>query len=412
MSSQSITVKYRTITVAIWPWSPKPHLTHWMFRKGRRHVSRSTFEKAKAAALEYAQETYLGAAKLGGLSDSQTRAIRRMLDDDATLASVDEFLAWKRARNPRKLLSDARREFLTAKLSSQGRSKYHLEILRKHLLKLPGDKLLGDFALADFPPIPGAARTRKNVIVVWRQFFHWCRRQEWLPYDQPTAADRIELPAVPRTMPATYTPAELAKLFAAVSDDYLPWLALAAWAGIRTEELAPDPKSGKDAIQWEDIHLDRKIIIVRPEVSKTGHKRTIPICAALAAVLRAVAGEGRVCPALAPHTPRKGGAMAETTRIGKAIGGWKRNALRHSFISYRAAQVGLGQTAMEAGNSESEAKASYLDAMTKAEASSWFRISPSLTRRFDQISTHQGDSRLIPFSKNPGKSRVSCRNLA
>jgi site-specific recombinase XerD len=379
-NAESVVVKYRTVSVSIWQWNPKPHLTHWMFRRGRKHVSRSTFEKAKAAALEYAQETFLGAAKLGGLSDSQTRAIRRLLDEDATLASVDEFLAWRRAKSPHKMLADARREFLAAKLASQGRSKYHLEILRKHLSKL-SDKPLGDFALADFPAIPGAARTRKNVIVVWRQFFHWCRKQEWLPYDQPTAADRLEIPATPRVSPATYSPAELGKLFGAVSDSYLPWLGLAAWAGIRSEELAPDPKSGKDALQWEDVHLARKIIIIRPEVSKTGHKRTIPICAALDAVLQAFADAGRICPALAPHTPQRGGVMAETTRIGKVIGGWRRNALRHSFISYRAAQVGLGQTAMEAGNSESEAKASYLDAMTKAEASAWFRLPKVLQSR-------------------------------
>jgi integrase len=380
MNPESFTVKYRTVAVSVWPWHPKPHLTHWMFRKGRKHVSRATVEKAKSAALEYAQETFLGAAKLGGLTDSQTRAIRRMMDEDASLASVDEFIAWRKARAPRKLLSDARREFLAAKLTSQGRSKYHLEILRKHLSRLP-DKPLGDFALSDFPAIPGAARTRKNVIVVWRQFFHWCRKQQWLAYDQPTAADRLEIPATPRVSPATYTPAELGKLFESVADPYLPWLALTAWAGIRTEELAPDPKSAKDALAWEDVHLDRKIIIIRPEVSKTGHKRTIPIYPALSAVLRAVAGSGRVCPKLAPHTPQKGGVAAETTRIGKVIGGWKRNALRHSFISYRAAQVGLGQTAMEAGNSESEAKASYLDAMTKAEASAWFRVPSSLQSR-------------------------------
>jgi integrase len=277
-------------------------------------------------------------------------------------------------------LADARREFLTAKLSSQGRSKYHLEILRKHLEKLP-DVNLADFTIADFPAIPGGSRTRTNVIRVWRQFFRWCRKMEWLPYDQPTPSDRLEMPAVPRSLPATWTPAELAILFDHVTDDYLPWLTLAAWAGLRTEELSPDAKSEKDALRWEDIHLARKIIIVRPEVSKTGHKRTIPICDALAAVLRSLAGAGRICPKLPAHTPRKGGEPSETTRLGAFVGGWKRNALRASFISYRAAQAGLGQTAMEAGNSESEAKASYLDAMTEAESELWFRLPATLQAR-------------------------------
>lgn len=411
MKPDSVTVKFRSIRVTIWPWNPKPHLTHWRFRKGRRHVSRSTFEAAKAEAASYAQETYFGAAKIGLLSDAQTRAIRRMLDADPTLAAVDQFVVWQAAKCPTKSLADARREFLAAKLSSQGRSKYHLENLRKHLAKLP-DKPLQAFALSDFPVIPGAPRTRRNVIDVWRQFFHWCRKMEWLPHDQPTAADRIEAPVVQRTEPTTWTPDQLAVLLANVSESYLPWLALAAWAGIRTEELSPDGKSGKDAVRWSDIHLDRSIIIIRPEVSKTNHRRVIPICAALAAVLRPFAGEGAVCPKLPPHTPRRAGIPAETTRLGKSVGGWKRNALRHSFISYRAAQRGsLAQTALEAGNSEAEAKASYHSAMTAAEADSWFKIPPSLSLRLNQICTQRGISPFPVVPEKPVKSRVSRRKL-
>jgi hypothetical protein len=56
------------------------------------------------------------------------------------------------------------------------------------------------------------------------------------------------------------------------------------------------------------------------------------------------------------------------------IGGWKPNARRHSYISYRAALIGLGRCAMEAGNSEGEAKRSYNDAMSEAEATLYFSI--------------------------------------
>jgi hypothetical protein len=63
---------------------------------------------------------------------------------------------------------------------------------------------------------------------------------------------------------------------------------------------------------------------------------------------------------------------AVNKRLGKVIGGWQRNALRHSFISYRAAQVGLGKAALEAGNSETEARRSYNDSKTEAEAGEWF----------------------------------------
>ena len=58
------------------------------------------------------------------------------------------------------------------------------------------------------------------------------------------------------------------------------------------------------------------------------------------------------------------------------VGGWKRNALRHSFISYRAAVpgVGIGQAAAEAGNSESQARKDYQDAKGADEAEEWFAM--------------------------------------
>ena len=58
----------------------------------------------------------------------------------------------------------------------------------------------------------------------------------------------------------------------------------------------------------------------------------------------------------AAHLP--GGRQTATGLLGAAVGGWRRNALRHSFISYRAVQIGLSRTALEAGNSEGEDKRS------------------------------------------------------
>jgi hypothetical protein len=119
------------------------------------------------------------------------------------------------------------------------------------------------------------------------------------------------------------------------------------------------------------------LVIVRPETSKTGRRRVIPILPALDAWLRPIAKEsGRMAPRI-PPSAGEGRAMAETTRLGKLIGGWKRNALRHSWITYRAALVGISQTAMEAGNSESEARRSYVDAAGPDQAEAWFSVFPS-----------------------------------
>ena len=205
-------------------------------------------------------------------------------------------------------------------------------------------------------------------------FFRWCVEREYLPHGEKTAAEKVGKPIVVRGVPATYTPGELRILLDNVRSQYLPWLALCALGGLRTEEVIPQQGSAKPPLAWEDIHFERDIIIIRPETSKTGHRRVIPICPALKSWLAPLAGKGVIGPHLYPSKPSTHGSLSETTRLGALIGGWKRNALRHSFISYRSTVVGLAQTAMEAGNSEGEARRSYNDAKSKAEGEAWFKM--------------------------------------
>ncbi|MFY8268310.1 MAG: hypothetical protein ACOVLK_02825, partial [Terrimicrobiaceae bacterium] len=145
---------------------------------------------------------------------------------------------------------------------------------------------------------------------------------------------------------------------------------MAAFAGCLVAEIIQPKDGAKSPIVWEDFAWDRGIIIIRAETAKTGMRRVVPILPALAHWLEPYRAEtGRVCSEyVPPSSGRKKGVPSETARLGALIGGWKPNALRHSWISYRAALCGMGQTAMEAGNSESEAKKSYNSAKGKDEA--------------------------------------------
>ncbi len=58
---------------------------------------------------------------------------------------------------------------------------------------------------------------------------------------------------------------------------------------------------------------------------------------------------------------------------------WKRNALRHSFVSYRIAQVkNAPQVALESGNSVQKIFTNYRELVTPADASKWFSITPAV----------------------------------
>ena len=57
---------------------------------------------------------------------------------------------------------------------------------------------------------------------------------------------------------------------------------------------------------------------------------------------------------------------------------WKNNALRHSFISYRVAQIqNVNQVALEAGNSPAIIFRHYRELVTSEQAREWFSIVPS-----------------------------------
>jgi len=368
-------VKYRSVSITVYPITRADGGTYWQFkRRDGSRVTRATLPKIKTEALKEAQTLYKGGLEIDDLTPDQIRAIKRMLEADPELRMVDEFLLWHSRRAPKKNLGDALDEFLAAKLLNQGRSAQNVKTLRARLKPLDPLRgmLLSSVSVQDLPDLVGEPRTRKNVRAAWITFFRWCAEMEFLPHGEKTAPERLGKPIARRKIPATYTPAELAILLGGASPKFLPWLACGAFAGIRTDEVYPLPGGEKSPLDWSDFDWPAKIIRIRPETDKNGHGRIVPILPALRAWLYPVRRKSGPLISCLPSS----GNEPETKRLGVLIGGWKANALRHSFISYRAAEVGLAQTAMEAGNSESEARKSYNDSKSPAEAKAWFGVMP------------------------------------
>ena len=58
---------------------------------------------------------------------------------------------------------------------------------------------------------------------------------------------------------------------------------------------------------------------------------------------------------------------------------WKLNGLRHSYISYRVAQIqNVAQVALEAGNSPQIIFSNYRELVKPAAAVKWFAIEPEM----------------------------------
>jgi hypothetical protein len=73
---------------------------------------------------------------------------------------------------------------------------------------------------------------------------------------------------------------------------------------------------------------------------------------------------------------------AETAKIeGWPAFAWKHNALRHSFISYRVADIqNVAQVALEAGNSPQMIFKHYRELVRPDAAKAWFSIKPEMLK--------------------------------
>lgn len=284
--------------------------------------------------------------------------------------------------------------FLKAK-EGKGRSPLHLKNLR-------GD--LGAFAATFSGSIAGISRVqveewlasrkvgpvrfnnlRTSIVALWR-----FARREGALLAEPCGAELVE-PRRVRLKVATYTPDELRLILAAVPPQWLPVIVLGAFCGLRPQELRPEPRSGKPGLVWGNILWSKGKIDVPAAVAKTGRRRFAPLTDAAIAFLWARQGEPASARIAPQETPRFG-------QWGAVVGGWRKDALRHSFASYRLALTNdMAALALELGNSPSVIFDHYLDLQHEEEAIEWFGLRPKVPKV---------PSRAVKRSKIPASAKA------
>jgi integrase len=269
---------------------------------------------------------------------------------------------------PQVTATDAVEKFRAAK-EAEGLSAMYLKDIRG---------LLGDFARDFQCPLssiqPEDLRTylnaksvglvskenRRRLLVV---LFNFAKAQGWLRVNEETAADALGTYKIKQRDVEIYTPAELSKLLGAADVDFLPYLALIAFGGVRREELFK-------GLLWEAINFERATITVPAAIAKTGRKRKIVMTKNLSQWL---APYGEKSGPIFKTDPRK--RIAKVVRLSGVK--WKRNALRHSFGSYRMEQTkNEGQVALEMGNSPQIVKDHYFEIVDERAAKEYWSIKP------------------------------------
>jgi integrase len=122
-------------------------------------------------------------------------------------------------------------------------------------------------------------------------------------------------------------------------------------------------------LSWSEVKLDQSYIEVTAGKAKTAQRRLVPIQPNLALWLQPYAKTSGPVFSLSTIN-QKATAFARSHGIA-----WPKNALRHSYASYRLGQCkNAAEVAMEMGNSARIVFQHYRELVTPADVEKWWRI--------------------------------------
>lgn len=284
------------------------------------------------------------------------------------LVSAAKFYATRHRRIERKAVCDAVRELLTVK-EARGASARYLQDLRHRLgaFSEAFRKNIGDVSTAEIQTWLDTRKVAPQTYVNFRRvlnaLFEFAVSRGWA-CDNPVVG--VERTKVKDREIEIYTVREMSRLLAAAESDVLPCIAIGAFSGLRSAEIL--------RLQWTDIDLSARCIVVGAAQSKTATRRVVPIHDNLVAWL-------------APYSGRRGKVWVGNERefykalerTADAAGvRWKANGLRHSYASYRFALIGdAGRVSGELGNSPGILHKHYRNLVAPGEAEKYFAIVPT-----------------------------------
>jgi len=234
--------------------------------------------------------------------------------------------------------------------------------------------------------LDAAPQTVLNYRTVVNSLFAFATVRNYIPKNSNPVAD-TERPEVKGGEIEIYQPAEVARLLAAAPAHFLPCLALQVFGGLRTAEIM--------RMEWQDIDLAGHITISAAK-AKTASRRIVPVLPALAAWLTPYKKDSGPLWRGSPedfYDAQRESAEATAVKADKKKGiaaqppvTWKANGLRHSFISYRLADIqNTNQVALEAGNSAAVIFRHYRELVKPEAARAYFGILPDAPVNVVQI---------------------------
>ncbi len=278
---------------------------------------------------------------------------------------------------PQKLILNLVSEMIEAK-RADGASELYLKDLRLRLAQF-GTRFNGFIANITSSEIEDWMRrltvgghTRNNLRNSIVTLFRFVKSRGYLPKDRLTEADGLAKAKERRNEIGILTADQMAQLLSAADFDLIPFFAIGAFAGLRHWEML--------RMVWRDINFEEGHILVAAEKAKTAQRRIVSIQPNLAAWLAPYLNhQGSIC----PYALMTASIKTLTTEIGIK---WPKNALRHSYGSYRLALIkNAAQVSLEMGNSPRMVFQHYREVVTEKQANQWFGILPNRAKNIVSI---------------------------
>ena len=367
----------------------------------RAYLSALELLSANGKPLDHVVKEYVDAMKvlqpLGmelPTAMAQFSEAKQRLGDTPLTTAVEFFDRHGRAVKHRRKVPEVVTEFL-AGLKADGSGQYHIRDMEIRLgrfsTKFPGDildvtseaitdwlrglrvilspkKSDGAAAAKNRMGAPLGPKTRNHYRNAVVQLFNFARERHYLPSDLKSAAEVTKTVKVVNQENEIFPPEDMEKLLRNAPAHLIPGMAIKAFAGVRTEELAK--------IKWSDIRFDQDHIKLAADVTKLQQRRLIHLHPNLKAwLLPHRQAEGRICERW--RTPNSVFQAWDRYAVTQGIHVGE-NKFRNSFISYRLAETrDINQVALESGNSPEVIRREYLEVTTQAEALKWFGILPA-----------------------------------
>jgi hypothetical protein len=378
-----------TSRLTVYPWTDaRSGAQMWRFGwrpdgKKWKYLTRQTKDEAIAAAEKVLEQQ--GRGLVWESLKPEERSFLGQIHAETTAADRDAVLAFIRSRRSSAAIGESVSRFMEFKTSAKGHESDHLKMVKRDLEDLAArfaGRSVSDIRESDLSTWwkertgkAGKARAhgiRGTVVMFWK----WARKMGLVVNEEVTEADKLVTVNVGKGKKEIWYPDEFLKLAAIVEPIDRAWIVSQAFLGLRPEEAAPKKGSEKRGLLIEEIDWRFNVVRVPDEVSKT-IGNVIPLNDAARAWLEWAGIKEGMTGLLCARNPAD---ERETKVWGKAVfgdRGWPKDALRHSYGSYRNAELrNLAQLAEEMRTSVEMLNNNYHNPRAPEEGKQWFDLRP------------------------------------